>query len=315
MVIVCPPAQFSAYHVGVANCFRQMDLTVPPPGEEVTLDMSDVTFIDPVGLVALWAWKCRVQVTCPAFTLRLPTDPDAQQYLLVMNFHDPAPRPTGVQRAMTGDGVYFPIHHLLQPGLGVVEGLAAELATAFGDHGPGTTPALAYCFGEAIDNVFQHARSPIGAVAAAQLLPRSHGRWTQASIADRGVGVLESLRGSGAHTALGSDEEALRLAIQRNITSTNPYVGTYGRSRPGVGLYMISEVCRRTGGELLLLSGDTLLRVGRGGEIVEAVPPWPGTILTVRLSGRALDDAGDVISEIRRSLRGPAPAGLGRFED
>jgi len=78
---------------------------------------------------------------------------------------------------------------------------------------------------------------------------------------------------------------------------------------------MISEVCRRTNGVLHLLSGGTLLTVRRTGDTVDTVPHWNGTILTVRLSGVALDEAGDVISEIRRSLRGPAPAGLGRFED
>src|SRR6185295_2299228 len=109
MVIVRPPSQFSAYYGGVGHCFRQMDLSVPPPGEDVHLDMSEVTWIDPVGLVALWAWKCRAQAFCRSFKLTLPRNPDAQQYLLVMNFHDPAPRVVGVQQSMFGDGVFLPI--------------------------------------------------------------------------------------------------------------------------------------------------------------------------------------------------------------
>jgi hypothetical protein len=82
-----------------------------------------------------------------------------------------------------------------------------------------------------------------------------------------------------------------------------------------MGLYMISEVCRRTGGELLLMSGSSLLSITRTNESVVAVPRWPGTILTVRLQGAALDAAGDVISQIRTSLRPAATGGLARFED
>ncbi|HYS03689.1 MAG TPA: hypothetical protein VEW47_00705 [Candidatus Dormibacteraeota bacterium] len=292
-----------------------MDLTVPPPAEEVTLDLTDLAFIDPVGLVSLWAWKNRVQATCRGFTLTRPRSADVQKYLDVMDFFNPTPQNTGSQISWGSSGIYFPVHHLREPGVGVVENLASELATTFGDHVPGTTSALAYCFQEAMDNVFQHAESPVGAVAAAQLFPHTPRRWCQASIADMGVGVLRSLRRSPEHADLPSDEQALRLAIQRNVTSTAPYVGMYGGSRPGMGLYMISEVCRRTGGELMLLSGDTLLRVERGGETVENLPRWNGTILTVRLSANVLDNAGDVISEIRRSLRGPVPEGLAQFED
>ncbi len=104
-------------------------------------------------------------------------------------------------------------------------------------------------------------------------------------VADIGVGVKQHL--SQTYSGLGSNEEALRLAIQPEISGTfgrqDPYLN---RNNAGMGLFLSSNIVRRLRADMYLVSGDGLLHVSptdTTAKVLEST--WPGTfaLVTIRL--------------------------------
>ncbi len=136
---------------------------------------------------------------------------------------------------------------------------------------------VSYCLAEVLENVIQHAESPTNGVACAQAYPGSHA--VELAIIDSGIGVRGSLSKNPQYADLiRSDEDAVRLALQRGVTS-NP-----GRNS-GEGLFFVRELLSRSG-KMILQSGDVVLTVGRRGETVRKAPWWPGTMVGLRLELR-----------------------------
>ncbi|NVD97721.1 STAS-like domain-containing protein [Massilia sp. BJB1822] len=104
-------------------------------------------------------------------------------------------------------------------------------------------------------------------------------------VADIGVGVKQHL--SQAYPAIGSDEEALRLSIQPEIS------GTFGRQDPysnrnnaGMGLFLSSNIVRRLRADMYLISGDGVLHISPMDTTSKHLEyRWPGTfaLVTMRL--------------------------------
>lgn len=82
---------------------------------------------------------------------------------------------------------------------------------------------------------------------------------------DEGIGVFESLKQNPIHRKyVTSNEEALRWAIQPGVSvAFNPALGQRSNdvwANSGYGLYMISEICRKTNGWFTFVSGEECLR-------------------------------------------------------
>jgi len=104
-------------------------------------------------------------------------------------------------------------------------------------------------------------------------------------IADIGVGVKKHLEQT--YPGLASDEEALRLAIQPEIS------GTFGRQDPysnrnnaGMGLFLSSNIVRRLRADMYIVSGNGVLHISPTDTTSKTMETsWPGTfaLITVRL--------------------------------
>lgn len=104
-------------------------------------------------------------------------------------------------------------------------------------------------------------------------------------VADTGVGVRQHL--SLAYPGLVTDEEAIRLAIQPEVSGTfgtqDPYSN---RDNAGMGLYLSSSIVRRLRADMHILSGNAVIHISPMDVTSTNLDvSWPGTfvLVTVRL--------------------------------
>ena len=115
-----------------------------------------------------------------------------------------------------------------------------------------TTP-VSYCIRELVRNVFEHARIGECMLAGQQY---SNGR-VQIGIVDNGCGILSSLK---ERFDVKSDSEALSYALKPGISRSVLTDDDNQWSNSGFGLYVLSELGRRTG-YFSITSGSAILRV------------------------------------------------------
>jgi hypothetical protein len=149
---------------------------------------------------------------------------------------------------------------------------------------------LAGAFVEALSeigaNVLQHAESEIGFLAAQRFEGDYRGRLAPRLllvVADAGVGIRASLLPAFPDLGEATDEAAIELALEAEITSKP---GT----NSGVGLTTALEYAEAFGGILRVRSGAGEVVCRRGRRRAEPVPELPGTVVAVELAspGRAL---------------------------
>lgn len=129
-------------------------------------------------------------------------------------------------------------------------------------------------------------------------------------VADIGIGVKAHL--SQAYPGLATDEEALRLAIQPEISGTfgkqDPYSN---RNNAGMGLFLSSNIIRRLRADMHLISGNGVLHISPVDTTSKTIEThWPGTLalVTVRLD-RGNDFALDaMMSDFRAQARAEVSA-------
>lgn len=129
-------------------------------------------------------------------------------------------------------------------------------------------------------------------------------------VADIGVGVKQHL--SQTYPGLGSNEEALRLSIQPEISGTfgrqDPYTN---RNNAGMGLFLSSNIIRRLHAEMYLVSGNGLLHISPTDTTSKVLDSeWPGTfaLVTIRLD-RGSDFALDaMMNDFRAQARSEVKA-------
>ncbi|MFA6014086.1 MAG: DUF4325 domain-containing protein [Gallionellaceae bacterium] len=104
-------------------------------------------------------------------------------------------------------------------------------------------------------------------------------------IADTGVGIRQHL--SQAYPTLLNDEEAIRLAIQPEVSGTfgkqDPYTN---RNNAGMGLFLSSNILRRLHADMHILSGNAVTHISPMDTTSKTLDvSWPGTfvLVTVRL--------------------------------
>jgi len=129
---------------------------------------------------------------------------------------------------------------------------------------------------ELMNNVFNHSESPFGAIASAQSLPGSHA--IEACVVDCGLGVRRSLARVPEYQRLAAGE-ALRMAVEKGVTSQPG-------NHTGEGLYWLRRIIEENSGRLTVLSEDRVLSLTSRGIRVSDFPPWPGTLVSMRLDCR-----------------------------
>ncbi len=124
-------------------------------------------------------------------------------------------------------------------------------------------------------------------------------------VADTGVGIRTHL--SQAYPALGSDEEAIRLALQPEISGTfgaqDPYSN---RNNAGMGLYLSSSIIRRLHADMHIVSGGGIAHISPTDVTTKQQEvSWPGTfvLVTVRLDRGTLVALDSLMVEFREHAK------------
>lgn len=129
-------------------------------------------------------------------------------------------------------------------------------------------------------------------------------------VADVGMGVHAHL--AQAYPAIASDEEALRLAIQPEISGTfgrqDPYTN---RNNAGMGLFLSSSIVRRLRADMHLVSGNSVLHVSPNDLTSHPLRnPWNGTfvLITMRLEQSYQFALDQMMQELREQARAEVSA-------
>ena len=124
------------------------------------------------------------------------------------------------------------------------------------------------------------------------------------AILDEGIGVFESLKQNPVHRKyVTSNEEALRWAIQPGVSvAFNPALGQRSNdvcANSGYGLYMISEICRKTNGWFTFVSGEECLRAYPN-NISICKTKFNGTALGIRIRTSNITNFQKIIDMVRK---------------
>lgn len=178
------------------------------------------------------------------------------------------------------------------------EHLANKIVTALvgctPDYDPNATPdemsgflpqdhlqkPLHYVFSELLENSLTHAKRAGYQASRAWVAAQYYKKEDRIRLAvvDNGCGFLSSLR-KHPKLAKTSHEAAIRLAFEPRITCNRDLdVHPNETANQGIGLTVIREIARKSGGIIRVASGDSLLTLtsDRPGA---AVDPWQGVIL------------------------------------
>ncbi len=167
-------------------------------------------------------------------------------------------------RRQTAVGRFIPLRLIDTPAsVGAATDAICDLVLRTLDNAADFLPALEWAVNEIIDNIINHAATPVPGVVCAQLYPNQ--QRLVIGICDAGQGILNSLAQSHV---LADHQEALTLALQRGVTRSLE-VGM------GNGLAGSQEITRLNHGNFQLWSGDAFYDLESNG--TRRIPFVPGT--------------------------------------
>jgi hypothetical protein len=235
---------------GRCNAARILgQLTCSPQTGRTQFDLSGMTFIEPIALVAIASLAESAVAAGRRVELVAPVDPHIARYLARMRLDDVL-ADLGVDVDLPGVRERPLPNTLLEVtafnGTSGATALAEMVHRLVEQTDLDAANALFLGIAEAGGNVIEHSGRRGGFMAAQLTHDRSR---LQFAVSDSGVGMLETLRGAGAT----SSASALLLSLQRGV-SERPGDGA------GIGLFDINEELTRLGGELHIISGNAALR-------------------------------------------------------
>lgn len=249
----------------------------PAAGPDVQLDLSDLSFIDPAGLVTVATVAERAVAAGSSVSVSGPRDPDVANYVRRMRLGSIFDElgimhalPAVSENALGARLVELERFH----GSDGLETVVRALVTTFLSDRPRTVQPLYTALQETAENVVQHSGMQHG-YAALQRLTNS-GR-VKFAIGDSGVGLRHRL--SAALTVV-DDRMAIVRAARMHETST----GLPGRGR---GINRVIEVTGQHQGDVTLFTGRASGRFSGGNPDpqLSCLPvAMPGTLAHVRLS-------------------------------
>jgi anti-sigma regulatory factor (Ser/Thr protein kinase)/anti-anti-sigma regulatory factor len=254
---------------------------------EVTVDLSAVNFIKPVGVVAILAAIERMaQGDVNAVVFALPSDPKVCSYL----------RLAGVFEAMRNLGSFgdpqpeeairhqVPMRQMVPctrfSNESEIEDLACQMEERFATELRGYGSLLGTChtaFSELATNAVNHADSGGGYVLA-QHYEYSEGPLVEIAVADCGIGIRNSLRKNHKYTdKVLSDSQAIELSIEEGVSSLTDSIRGYG-------LYHVTDdVKKHSSRTMTMRSGLGILQLHGNGSVKKwsSEKDYPGTIVSV----------------------------------
>lgn len=140
------------------------------------------------------------------------------------------------------------------------------------------TPIVTELFAELALNAAQHSESPVGGFACVQFYEYETGSRFTCTVADGGIGILESLhRNPALEKRVYYDWDALEWAIRERVSGTcDPH--------RGIGLWQVSEDVRKPYRSLLIHSGLGSLEISEEMETAaRRTRLFPGTLVTLSI--------------------------------
>lgn len=175
---------------------------------------------------------------------------------------------------------------------------------------PNQVEPIRYVISELTRNVFEHARSTIGAILCAQYYKKSN--TIRIGIVDVGVGIRSTI--SASHR-VSNDSEALRLALTPGVTGTTRRIGGTDYNA-GAGLFFIKSIAKVNRDFFVIYSGSAMYKLLKTQAMQKirlfadpfrdkhsvngTFPNWNGTVVGVDISL----DAGEEFSRLLELIRG-----------
>jgi hypothetical protein len=257
---------------------------LPEDDEEVIVDLSEVEFADPSGMVSL-ATACLEAIEMGNnLAVAAPTDRNVANYLLRMRFRD----------LLREEGVRFPgdfgiWHVAAQPRADRLLELQAvnrsnatvvgESLIALGREVGIPEDVLVPAFlglGEGVDNTLEHSGTDRAIVMAQRYRLGGAGFRLQVAVGDIGLGLRRTLR---RRMVVADDAEAVSLAVKKGVSRR-------AGSRHGNGLPdVVKAVCEDAGGTFEIRSGEASLRIRRSIEPHEHAISRDGVQIAISLAG------------------------------
>jgi hypothetical protein len=124
--------------------------------------------------------------------------------------------------------------------------------------------ALEVAFSEVLQNVEDHAASPVGAVSCARFLRHRHE--VRVAIVDMGCGIASTLR--TRHPEFDDDAQAIRATLQGGFSSMSR------RNNAGQGLSNLRLCVARPGGKLFIISERASASINSRNELITRSLPF-----------------------------------------
>ena len=149
---------------------------------------------------------------------------------------------------------------------------ADQLVAELGEHVEGSLVDARFSLEELGANVVHHSERPETGFGASRGYP-ANGRF-QIAFADHGIGLKASLeKNPEFQTRVSDDTEAIKLAQIKGVTGS-------AQEDRGVGLYFLTDLSDRLGGDLWIASGAAMLHRSGPTEArrseFRAIAPWQG---------------------------------------
>ena len=257
--------------------------------KERDIDLSALTFIKPVGVVALLTTleRYRNYSGDSPVALRLPEDSAVRDYLVRAGVYDvirgqgwPIVDLPEVPE-LVGEGVRQMVPCTRFREEACIETLAAQMEERFHTTFAGLGSLLGTLdtiFSELAMNVVHHAESGSGYVLAQEYKYQS-GPIVEIAVADCGIGIRASLEKNPHNPRFNSDSEAIESATLEGVSSTR-------EDNRGYGLYYVTDDLKRDKSRLMTIrSGTGIITVRGHGTVVkrEGEMRYSGTIVSVTI--------------------------------
>jgi len=254
--------------------------------EEVELMAAGLRFLRPLDLCALRALLDHAAEQAERVHLECPSDDSVHRYLERMDLYKNLPANVTLSRERPDIRRYALGDQLIELericSSQDVESLMTRVdQIAGGQLGNGPlAKAFATAIGAAAENAVMHAKSPGGALLAAQ---RYRTTGLELAVVDRGLGVPATLRRNPAHRG-GSDLKAVESSLNDGVSSSTEN----GR---GAGLWELREAVAACGNATLAIAaGRADLSLSWRRNVLSRNPSVPsepicGTWISIRLEG------------------------------
>ncbi len=218
------------------------------PSDSWKLDLSKCRYIGPDAAVILYAMVLNAKLNEQKWEVRLPHEPPSLQAFCEFSglnyrlFGNPAPcedHPKSevdslrIHKKIDYHQTPYPFVRLVQKHLHISKDMEDYLAT---------------CLNEAIQNVQDHAKSPIGAVTCARFQTKASE--IRIAIVDLGLGIFTTL--NKAHPDTQNAVHALKRVIRGKFTAGSRV------NNLGLGLSNLADIVRQFQGQFTIITSDAL---------------------------------------------------------